>query len=130
VLVASYAAAVSRAICPPVGIYLPAELVIADVQRHHLRLPKRRRHATVDPVVAQVKDRNSRCLGISTSVRLNNQNLLSVLSSPRPCGLLQAAGHNESRNGPPSSRERGRVAQLIPDLDERRQAVVVGPATP
>lgn len=41
----------------PAGRYLPAEVVVAEVQNRHPGVPERHRHAAVDPVVAQVQER-------------------------------------------------------------------------
>uniref|UniRef100_A0A8R7TJV1 Uncharacterized protein n=1 Tax=Triticum urartu TaxID=4572 RepID=A0A8R7TJV1_TRIUA len=41
----------------PAGRYLPAELVVAEVERGQLlQLRQRRRHAAVDPVAAHVEE--------------------------------------------------------------------------
>jgi hypothetical protein len=51
------------------GGYLPAQLVVTEIQHGHLRVPQRRRHAAVDRLWLRL--RNSRCWGNSTPVRLN-----------------------------------------------------------
>jgi hypothetical protein len=41
------------------GGYLPTEVIVAEIQRHHLGLPQRHRHPAVEPVVAQVQEQQA-----------------------------------------------------------------------